>query len=139
MDERRFDAITVLLAKYRSRRETLTIVVKGIGIGVTAFLPTRALAKPKTKTLVCKAKENPTNPTFTKFACVVECPVQYDSCFLCTMDEPATVSCTGFCCTAGVDCPGDPDESATFNAETKKEAKMLCAKAAVKGIAKKAR
>src|SRR5829696_1469189 len=129
MDERRFDAITVLLACHRSRRETLSIVLKSVGIGVMAFLPTQALAEPKSKTLVCKANENPINPTYDKLSCVVECAEQYDSCFLCTMDEPATVSCTGFCCTAGVDCPGDPDEAGSFNANTKKEAKALCAKA----------
>ena len=138
MDERRFDAITVLLARHRSRRETLTIVLKGVGIGVMALLPTRAMAEPKTKTLVCKAKENPINPETAKFDCIVECPADTDSCFLCTMDEPSIVSCSGFCCTAGVDCPGDPDEGASFNANTKKEAKALCAKAAVKGVARKA-
>jgi hypothetical protein len=139
MDGRRFDAITVLLTMHRSRRATLKMVAGSIGSGIIAVPPTRALAGPKTKTLVCKAKENPINPSFdNKFECVIECPASTDSCFLCTMDETSFVSCSGFCCTAGIDCPGDPDEGASFNANTKKEAKALCAKAAVKGIAKKA-
>jgi len=139
MDERLFDAMTVLLVRRRSRRETLANIAGSVGSGVIAFLPFRAVAKPKTKTLLCKAKENPINPSFdNKFECVIECPASTDSCFLCTMDEPSFVSCSGFCCTAGVDCPGDPNEGASFNAETKKEAKELCAKAVVKGIARKA-
>ena len=137
MDGRLFDAMTVLMATRRSRRETLHIIAGSVGSGVITFLPFRAVAKPKTKTVICKAKENPINPEFAKFDCVIECPADTDSCFLCTMDDPSTVSCTGFCCTAGVDCPGDPDEGASFNAETKKEAKEVCAKAAVKGVAKK--
>jgi hypothetical protein len=138
MDGRRFDAITVLLARHRSRRATLKIVAGSIGSGIITVLPTRAIAGPKTKMVACKAKENPINPSFdNKFACVVECPVQCDSCFLCTMDEPSFVSCSGFCCTAGVDCPGDPNEAMSFNANTKEEAKKLCAKAAVKGVARK--
>src|SRR5829696_2377707 len=137
MDGRLFDAMTVLMATRRSRRETLHIIAGSVGSGVITFLPFRAVAKPKTKTVICKAKENPINPDFdNKFECIIECPASTDSCFLCTMDAPSFVSCSAFCCTAGVDCPGDPNEGASFNAETKKEAKVLCAKAVVKGVAK---
>jgi hypothetical protein len=138
MDGQQFDAITTLLARHRSRRETMKIVAGSAGSAVLALLPTWAKAEPTTKTLVCKAKENPIHPELDKFDCIVECPADTDSCFLCTLDEPFIVACTGFCCTAGVNCPGDPDEGASFNANTKKEAKTLCAKAAVKGVAKKA-
>src|SRR5829696_7612781 len=119
MDGRRFDAITVLLTRHHSRRATVKMVAGSIGSGIIAVLPTRVLAGPKSKTLICRAKENPINPTIAKFECVIECPASTDSCFLCTMDAPSFVSCSGFCCTAGIDCPGDPDEGASFNANTK--------------------